>query len=222
MNERDRKMMGLGSHLETKKPDDKVEDWKSKPLSEPVGPQQGTIGKGRFDNLEMVPPGMQGADEILSEQIESSEQVELDETLAKNKLLEVLNKPNVPGQIPELVTCRSSVTEHTSKYESNFGFYKIFEPKMADAKTLELFCGFNTAKQYLKQNNLPGEVTGVDIENEVADIKTDVAKLPETLKPEGQFDIVTSIGAHPGFENFADDAAYLKEDGLYVHGMDEE
>jgi len=149
-------------------------------------------------------------------------QIELNETQAKNILLEALNKPDITGQNPELITCRSSMTEHFSKLESNFSFYKLFESKMIDAKILELFCGNNTAKEYLKQHDLSGEVTGVDIENEAADIKVDVAKLPEKLKPEGQFDIVTSFGAHPGFENFADDVAYLKENGLYIHGMTED
>lgn len=156
------------------------------------------------------------------ENYETLEPIEINEETAKNKLLEVLDKPDVPDQVPELITYQSNATEHASEYESNFSFYRLFEPKMVNAKTLELFCGHNTAKQYLKQNNLPGEVIGVDIENEMADIRADVAKLPEKLEPEGQFDIVTSIGAHPGFENFADDAAYLKEDGLYVNGMNED
>lgn len=149
-------------------------------------------------------------------------QNELNETQAKNKLLEVLDKPNISGQNPELITCKSSMTEYFSKLESNFAFYELFESKMVNAKILELFCGNNTAKEYLKQHNLSGEVTGVDLENEAADIKVDVAKLPEKLKPLEQFDIVTSFGAHPGFENFADDFAYLKEDGLYVNGMTED
>ena len=110
-------------------------------------------------------------------------QKELNETQAKNKLLEALDKPNISGQNPELITCRSSVTEHFSKLESNFAFYELFESKMVNAKILELFCGNNTAKEYLKQHNLSGEVTGVDIENEAADIKVDVEKLSEKIKP---------------------------------------
>ena len=148
--------------------------------------------------------------------------VELNEEAAKIKLVEELDKPLVTGQVPKIITCKSETTESMKEKESNFSFYKILEPKMANAKILELFCGTNTAKRYMAKNDIPGEMVGVDIQSEDADIITDVAKLPEKLQPEKQFDMVTSIGAHPGFEKFSDDAAYLKDDGLYIHGMTED
>jgi len=65
LSERDREMMGLGTRLETEKPDDegsykpdrkaieKLEKKSSPPLKE-------ATTKSRFANLEMTPPGMEG------------------------------------------------------------------------------------------------------------------------------------------------------------------
>ncbi len=49
-----------------------------------------------------------------------------------------------------------------------------------------------------------------------------MANLPSVLPPENQFDILTSFGAHSGFEKFKDDYDYLKKDGVYINGMSKE
>lgn len=94
MSEKDREMMGLGTRLETEKPDDELEDWRNKPLGEPAGPQQGLTGKGRFGNLEMMPPGLRG-EELERWKREQEQMVQDADARRKDKeRQEELNEPH--------------------------------------------------------------------------------------------------------------------------------
>ena len=118
----------------------------------------------------------------------------------------------IKGQIP--------VSLEVGRFHGNF--LSMLGSKLENAKVLDLFCGRNPVKRYVQENGLNTEVTGVDIDTPEADIRSDVAKLAEVISAEGQFDIVTSLGAHPGFENYQTSARYLKEGGLYITGGSEE
>lgn len=84
-SERDRQMMGLGSETKTEEDDDKEEDWRSKPISEPMGPQQGLTRKGRFGNLEMTPPGLTGEELEKWKKEQAEKDKEAEERLQKER-----------------------------------------------------------------------------------------------------------------------------------------
>ena len=119
----------------------------------------------------------------------------------------------------EKISFKTSRTEKIHKRESNYAFLYLFEPILRNKKVLDLFCGTNSIKQFSKQNHTKATVTGVDNSetNTFCDVRSDVMGLPRIIKPNGQFDIITSFGGTRS-ENFSDDYNYLKKDGLLVHG----
>jgi hypothetical protein len=137
----------------------------------------------------------------------------------QKELIDILYKcPEQKNQI-EIISIKTDRTERIHKLESNYAFLYLFEPILRKKKVLDLFCGTNSIKQFSKQNHTETRVTGVDNSemNTHCDVKSDVVDLPRIIKPNGQFDIVTSFGGTKS-ENFSDDYNYLNKGGLLVHG----
>lgn len=137
----------------------------------------------------------------------------------QKKLISILNDHPEPKSRIKKISFKTNRTERIHKRESNYAFLYLFEPVMRQKKILDLFCGTNSIKQFSEQNHTKTNVTGVDNSktNTYCDIKSDVIDLPKILKPNNQFDIVTSFGGTMS-ENYFNDYNYLKKNGLLVHG----
>lgn len=142
-----------------------------------------------------------------------------EESEAQSKLAEILAQDPTTIQGMETIAYKSNRTEQYQNLESNFAFLHLIKPQFEGKKVLDLFCGVNPFKQFSERYHTGTQVTGVDISDPRADIQCDVANLPSVLPPENQFDILTSFGAHAGFEKFKDDYEYLKKDGIYIQGL---
>jgi len=143
----------------------------------------------------------------------------LNDQTGQARLLEILANPG-----PEMQTVRISTKaeEKDSPNGGNMPFLRLLGPKLVKAKVMDLFCGNNPFKEYFAREGNTGQAVGVDLQNPAADIQADVAKITEIIPPDGQFDLVTSFGSHPGFESYSADSQYLKPDGLYIYGASDE
>jgi hypothetical protein len=141
------------------------------------------------------------------------------ERAIQKKLINILNDISEPKNRIEKISYQTNRTERIHKRESNYVFLYVFEPILRNKKVLDLFCGTNSIKQFAEQYHIQASVTGVDNSktNIYCDIKSDVLDLPKVLKPNNQFDIITSFGGTRS-ESFHDDYNYLNQDGLLVHG----
>lgn len=154
-----------------------------------------------------------------SEQFPSGEillEGEKQKEIIKDRIFEILEKR--PEEITTLETfeIQSTISAKEKKVNWHDDFLTLMEPKIKDSKILDLFCGSNSIKAYFKDKGLSGEVTGVDVVNEKADIKVDVEKLDKLLPPEKQFDIVCEFGGIPSKINYETVANYLKKDGFFI------
>ncbi|HUC96153.1 MAG TPA: class I SAM-dependent methyltransferase [Candidatus Saccharimonadales bacterium] len=137
----------------------------------------------------------------------------------QKKLVRILNdSPELKNQI-EKISFNTNRTEIIHKRESDYAFLYLFEPMLRKKKVLDLFCGTNPIKQFSEQNHTEASVTGIDNSetNIYCDVRSDVIDLPKIIKPNCQFDIITSFGGTRS-ENFSDDYNYLNKNGLLVHG----
>ena len=146
------------------------------------------------------------------------EDSEMKKYAAQQELMAILDKKEEIGAPLQRLTVENKTPTDVSKTDHLFDFADLMAPKMRDAQILDLFCGANSFKTYAQEHTFPGQVTGVDIQSDKADIKADVAKIDQVLPPAGQFDILTSCGSVPGIEDYETSARYLRPDGLYVMG----
>jgi 2-polyprenyl-3-methyl-5-hydroxy-6-metoxy-1,4-benzoquinol methylase len=143
---------------------------------------------------------------------------EMKKYAVQQELMTLLDKKPETGLPLPRLSSEATIALDVDKGTHLYNFAELMAPKLRQAQVLDLFCGANSIKSYGREHNFTGQVTGVDIEDDKADIKADVAKIEQAIPPSGQFDIVVSSGAIPGVENYETSAKYLKPDGLYVMG----
>jgi len=134
-----------------------------------------------------------------------------------DKLLEILRRePRRETAEIDKIEMRAKIFVEKEKLNWHDDFLGLIEPKLKDAKILDLFCGSNSIKEYGKEKRLNMEVVGVDISSEKADIKADVAEIDKFISPEKQFDIVFDLGGVPGVISLEKFETYLKDGGFFI------
>lgn len=144
---------------------------------------------------------------------------EKEKQFIQTKIFEILEKSGKEGAKPgkpEKFEIQAQIPVEKEKLNWHDNFLSLMEEEFQNKKILDLFCGSNSIKKYFQRKGLKGEVLGVDISSQEADIKTDVAQIDKIIPPEKQFDIVCSFGAVPGVANYETIKNYLKDDGLFI------
>lgn len=141
---------------------------------------------------------------------------EIQKQFVQSEIFKILDKKITELKKPVKFEIQATIPVEKEKLNWHDNFLALMEPKIKDKKVLDLFCGANSIKRYFQEKKLKGEVTGVDISNERADIKADVAEIDKVLKPEKQFDIVCSFGGVPDVTNYEIIKDYLKDDGYFI------
>jgi hypothetical protein len=137
----------------------------------------------------------------------------------QNKFFDILdNGIKEEGDIPKFeIESKIFVTKEDHNW--NYDFLEFIEPKLRNAKILDLFCGRNKGKDFFKNKGVNTELTGVDLQETEADIIADVAEIDRYIKPEKQFSAIFNFGGIPQTINFEVIQNYLKDDGFYVSSM---
>lgn len=100
-------------------------------------------------------------------------------------------------------------------------FIKIFESVFKNKKTMDICCGRNPIKRIFNKNKKT-LITGIDLYEDAADLKIDINKTENYIKPKKQFDVITAFAPMNSSFTAKRFSKYLKDNGLYICAMGEQ